>query len=91
MAHDLRMEDPRKVVANLQEAVEKMKTVRDTIRTVSDIGNMDLAIGGLNKTFLNLSELDEPIHKSIQVFEAVCSTIEERAREFEAENENITY
>lgn len=91
MGHELQMRDPKKVVAKLEEAVDKIERIKGAVDTAAGIADMDLAIGGLNQTFRNLTSLEEPLTGAVGVFKAIGSSIEDRAREFEQANENITF
>lgn len=89
--HDLVMRDHKKVLAEIDQAISELKGVKTTIETSSEIGKMDLKIGGLDKTFLALSSLTPEIDETIKVFENTKEMIEEQVRIFERNNQDITF
>lgn len=91
MAHDLQMREPAKVLAGIDNAIDNLKKIKGTIDTTAQIGNMDLAIGGLDVTFKNLEQLTPSIDDAIKVFENMKVSIEQHVATFQRNNEGITF
>lgn len=91
MSHELNMPEPAKVVSVLDECIDVVLKIKNTITTTAEIGKMGLKIGGLDKAFISLEELNPDIDDSLKVFKDIQEQIETHAKTFEAMNEDITY
>jgi hypothetical protein len=93
MAHDLVIENPQKVDAQLGEAVAILKNIKSTLETVSEIGSMDLKIGGLDTAFVRIKELNNDMDKAVKTVETIRIDINAHVKEFEKRNseENMGY
>lgn len=90
MAHDLQMTEPAKVIAGLDESIDTLKKIKGTIETTAQIGNMNLAIGGLDVTFKSLEQLTPSLDDAIKVFETTKASIEQHVATFQRQNSDIT-
>lgn len=91
MAHDLVINDSKKVLTKIDECIGHLKKLKGVIETTAAIGDMDLAIGGISAAFTKLIELVPSVEDSIKVFESAESEIEEHVARFERMNNDITY
>lgn len=91
MAHDLQMREPAKVITGLGEAIDNIKKIKGTVETTAQIGNMDLAIGGLDVTFRNLEQLTPSLDDAVKVFETTMESIEQHVATFQRNNQDITF
>ena len=91
MAHDLEMRNPERVLSRLDEAVDVLKKMEGTIETMSQIGDMNLRIGGLDKTFKNLVSLNPSVEGAEKVFVTTKEAIENHVKVFTQKNEDITF
>lgn len=91
MAHDLEMRNPERVLTRLDDAIDVLKKMEGTIETMSQIGDMNLKIGGLDKTFKNLISLNPSVDGAEKVFASTKESIENHVKVFAQKNEDITF
>lgn len=90
-AHDLIMPEPVKVLSGVDDAIENLKKIKGVIETTSQIGNMGLAIGGLNTTFKSLEQLTPSLDDAIKIYEGTKTSIEQNVATFKRNNEDLTF
>jgi cephalosporin-C deacetylase-like acetyl esterase len=89
--HDLNMPEPQKVLAGIDDSVDSLKKIKGTIETTSQIGNMGLAIGGLDAAFKNLEQLNPSLEDAIKVFNTTKESVEQHVATFKRKNSDVTY
>lgn len=90
MAHDLVMAEPKKVTSALDDAISLVKQIGNTIETTSQIGDMDLKIGGLGNTFKNLEQLMPNMDEVVKAIEGIQESVESQVAIFKRNNEDIS-
>jgi hypothetical protein len=87
--HDLDMRYPERVDQFLEEIIGALKACKLAVDTTSKIGNMDLAIGGLDKTFSAIEKLIDPYENSIKAVTQIKEELRDAVKKFQADNEDI--
>lgn len=87
--HDLDMRYPEKVDQFMDEIIGSLKACKLAVETTSQIGNMDLAIGGLDKTFSAIDKLIAPYENSIKAVTNIKEELRDAVKKFQADNEDI--